>query len=183
MLEVAGVCTLYPYHAIMYAHFVAGACARALAIFVARYVTAPYMLFAVAHGQLLCGLLCLIFGTRSRVNLWIFAPCLGFFRELMWPTGFAYIDYYIPLLGVIVGITDVGAMLFNIGYVYLQGYLYENTVIESIFYTTVLFGALLCLHIYVTTFYASRKGSRKARAIEQNEKSDLTVHMVDSTEI
>ena len=149
---------------------------------VSRYVAAPYLLFAAAHGQLLFGLLCLLLGTQSATNLWILAPCFGFFRELMWPTGFAYADYYIVLLGVIVGVTDMVAMLFNIGLISLQGYLYENTVIESIFYTTVLFGGLLCLHIYVMTLYASRKGGRKARVIQQTEKNDLTLS-VESTKL
>ena len=93
----------------------------------------------------------------------------------MWPSGYAWTDHYIILLGIIVGLSDMVTMLFNIALIPMQGYLYENTVIESIFYTTVLFSGLLCLHIYLMTWYASRKGGRKMRTVEEMEKKDLTL--------
>ena len=93
----------------------------------------------------------------------------------MWPSGFAWTDYYIILLGVVVGLLDMVAMTFNVFLISLQGYLYDNTVIESIFYTTVLFGALLCVNTYAMTYYASRKGGRKARAAKGMVKNDLVL--------
>ena len=104
----------------------------------------------------------------------MFAPCVGFFRELTWPTGYAWADYYIVLLGVIVGLADMVTQLFNVLFVSLQGWLYDNTVPESIFYTTVGFSFLLCLFFYFMQFYASRKGPRKLRLVAESSEEKLT---------
>ena len=152
--------------------------ARALAIGVSKYISAPYLLFIEVHGQFIFGLLCMIFGTQSKTALWILAPCLGFFRELLWPQGFAWTDYYIILLGVVVGVMDMVAMAFNVFLISLQGYLYDNTVIESIFYTTVLFGGFQLVNTYIMSIYASRKGGRKQRQT-QNVEQDLKLNVVD----
>ena len=124
--------------------------------------------------MLVSGVLCLFIGTQSRLALWVFAPCVGFFRELTWPTGYAWADYYIVLLGVIVGLADMVTQLFNVLFVSLQGWLYDNTVPESIFYTTVGFSFLLCLFFYFMQFYASRKGPRKLRLVAESSEEKLT---------
>ena len=139
-----------------------------------KCVPIPYILGTVVHGMLVSGIFCLLVGTRSRIGLWVFAPCVGFFRELTWPTGYAWADYYIVLLGVIVGLADMVTQLFNVLFVSLQGWLYDNTVPESIFYTTILFSGLLCLFFYVMQFFASRKGPRKLRLVGDVTEVKLT---------
>ena len=148
-----------------------GTLARALAIVVSRYLDAPHMLLIEVHGQFLFGLLCLIFGTQSKLALWILAPGLGFFRELIWPTGFTWTDHYIVLFGVVVGWLNCSAALLNMALIPMQGYLYDHVGIESIFHTTVFFGFLLCVALWIMTYAASKKGGRKARALKvyQNE--------------
>ena len=114
--------------------------------------------------------------------MWVAAPALGFFRELAWPTGYAWTDYYIMLLGVVVGLLEIALQLFNMAFGPLQGYLYDNTVIESVFYTTVGYGCLQCVLSYVMTYYANRKGSRKAREVKATQ-SALALCVSDNTKL
>ena len=141
----------------------AGTCARLASIAIARYVTPTKMLLAAVHGQLAFSLACAFIGVNYQSSLWVLAPLLGCFREVLWPLGYAWADHYIILFGVIVGLSNMAVMLCNIGQDPLQGWLYDHTVIESIFYTTVVYALLQCLLAYAMTYYASRRGSRKQR--------------------
>ena len=142
-----------------------------IATILTTFIPTPYVLVVGIHGQLLFNILCLLLGTKSRLNLWILAPILGFFREPLYPIIFSWADHYIILLGVAVGLTDMIGKIFDIGLVALQGCLYDKTVIESVFYTSVAFGSVQCLVVYVMTYFASRKGGRKQRQKEREEKA------------
>ena len=135
-----------------------------ISIVIARYVTPTKMLLVAVHSFLVVAIACAWFAVRYRLALWILTPLLGCFRDVLWPLGFAWADHYITLFGVIVGLQGMVVMLCNMGQSPLQGWLYDHTVIESIFYTTVGYAAVLCVLTCVMTYYASRRGSRKHRA-------------------
>ena len=146
-----------------------GAFGRLVATILNSFVTAPYVLIAGVHGRLVLYVLMLLLGTQSRLNLWILVPILGFFREPMYPLIYSWGDHYIILLGVAVGLMDMISRIFDIGLESLQGYLYDTTTIESIFYTSVGFGFVQCVVACIMTYYASRKGGRKQRQLTEKK--------------
>ena len=147
-----------------------GTLARALSVIAVKYLDMTHIIVIESHGIFVFGLLSLIWGTRHKTALWIFVPCLGFFRESLWPSGYAWVDNFIILYGVLVGFIDVMVGLTNFALVSLQGYLYTNTVIESIFYTTVGYGLVLCILVHLMNYVGNRHGNRMKVAL-RNEKA------------
>ena len=146
--------------------FIMGTLARGIAIVAIRYIHITHMIILETHGLLLIGILCLLVGTEYKLAMWILAPCLGFFRELLWPAGFAWTDNFIVLFGVLVGLNDVVNGITNFFVTSMQGYLYENVGIETIFYTTVVYGACLCVLVHIMNFIGNKNGDRKNISVD-----------------
>ena len=138
-----------------------GTLARGIAIVAIKYIHITHMIVLETHGLLLFGILCLFVGTEYKIALWIIAPCLGFFRELLWPAGFAWTENFMVLFGVLVGLNDLVNGITNFFVISIQGYLYENVSIETIFYTTVGYGACLCILVHIMNFIGNKHGNRK----------------------
>ena len=87
-------------------------------------------------------------------NIWVI---------LLYPVsaGYAWTDNFMVLFGILVGLNDVVNGLVNIPVTSLQGYLYENVGVETIFHTTVGYGSCLCILVHIMNLIGNRHGERK----------------------
>lgn len=153
-----------------------GAVARAAGIVVSRYVSVRIMLFTEVHAQLVVSLLLVVFvNVNSRTGVYIFCCFYGFVRDPLWPSGYAWTDLYIILLTTVVGVIKVVTNSVDVFQITLQGYLYENWTINSIFYTTFIYSCLLCLltyAMYYTTWGRPSRHSSIKEVVVNLEKKD-----------
>ena len=156
--------------------FIMGTLGRGIAIVAIKYIHITWMIVLETHGLLLFGILCLFVGTEYKIALWIFAPCLGFFRELLWPAGYAWTDNFMLLFGVLVGLNDLVNGITNFFVISVQGYLYENVGIETIFYTTVGYGACLCILVHIMNFIGNKHGHQKniSKYMSETKMEEIT---------
>ena len=119
-------------------------------IILARYVSIKILLFVEVHCITLLSVLLIIFGTQDRTALYVLVPMFAMFKGPTWASSYAWPNYYIIMLSTLLGVAKLSRNIADIFMNALQGYLYTNTVIESIFYTTLAYALVMCLLVYVT---------------------------------
>ena len=122
------------------------------ALVLAKYLSVNWMLFIQVHGQLIAGFLMLGVGTQSKVGLWVTSCLYTAVREPSFASGYTWSGLHIILYAFILSMISLLLGVFNIPMNALQGWLYTNTVIESIFYTTIFWGGLNCFALYVMIY-------------------------------
>ena len=133
---------------------------RAASIVFAYFIPIQVMLITEVHGQVIFAILTLIWGLDNKRLYLIFSCCFTFFREPIWPSAYTWIDQYIVLYAIVVGLLAVVSKLTTAVFSWLLGYLYTYTVPESLFYNTVVAGVLLCFLVLAMNFIAQKHGSR-----------------------
>ena len=141
-------------------YFLVGALGMFICVFITKYLSIKAMFLIEVHGMILLSTLLIMVGTRTRMALYVLAPAYSLFQAPAWPTSYAWPDFYIVLLSVLLGGTRITKNIADIFMNALQGYLYSNTVIESIFYTTFAYGASLCILVYIVYYYTWNKPGR-----------------------
>ena len=151
-------------------------------IFIARYLSSKAMFLIEVHGIVISSILLIIFGARSKIALYILAPAFALFKGPAWATSYAWPDFYIILLSALLGVTRISRNITDIFMNAFQGYLYSNTVIETIFYTTFAYGALLCILVYIVYYYTWNKPGRHQISKElHNDKVIYINSIVDNS--
>ena len=120
-----------------------------ICIFIARYLSSKAMFSIEVHGVIISSILLIIFGTRTKISLYVLASAFALFKGPAWPASYAWPDSYIILLSALLGVTRMSRSISDVFMNALQGYLYSNTVTESIFYTTFAYGG----HVVYTVIY------------------------------
>lgn len=157
-----------------------GGIGRAVFIPVAHYLSVTGVLMLCVHGQFITAVLMTVVGTRYKLGLWITSSMHAFIRDPTFPCGYVWANYYILLLAFAIGVTNIATTLADSVMNILIGYLYTNTVIESIFYLSVLFGGLVVLDVYVMySLTRNRQGRLKERTtrLVDSEKTDITLEV------
>ena len=139
------------------------------AMLLAKYTTVGQMLMVQVHGQVIMGFLMLIFGTRSKLGLWLTSCVYTSVREPSFASGYTWSGLHIVLYAFILSMVSLALGVLNIPMNALQGWLYTNTVIESIFYTTIFWGVLNCLAVYVMLYVTRGRQPIQAILAKQRE--------------
>lgn len=140
--------------------WIPGMLSTGLGIWYAKLIPVHILLFIVVFGEGLTAILMPFLGLRNLAGYWTFCCIFSFFREPMWPVMYSWTDQYICLLAGIVGIGDIAAKLFDAFIGWLCGYVYTYVGIDSIFYVSAIFAAILCLHVVLMSVYALPHGTR-----------------------
>ena len=119
------------------------------AMFAAKHISANLMIFVELHGQFIMGIFMLTVGAQSKVGLWVTASIYTFFLEPSFASGYTWAGLHIILYAFILSAISVITGILNIPVSALQGWLYTYTVIESIFYTTILWAGINCILSYI----------------------------------
>ena len=140
-----------------------GAISRGLMIFVAGFISVEKILLITVHGQLISAILLLFFGTQSKRNLWICSFIFGFMVRPIWASGYQWGNEYIIMVAFIFAMTRMVSKLCDVGQNALQGYLYSNVDIDSLFCSSVIYSILHCLLLYCMLCMGRAYGTRYNR--------------------
>lgn len=142
----------------------------AVAFIMAKYFSFNAMLGMQSHLQLLAGILMLAVGTQSSIGLWVTCCFYTAVREPTFGTIYGWAGRHIILYAFIISMIGITLSISNIFMGSLQGWLYTNTVIESIFYTAILFQVVNCFVVYVMIYVTHNRDS--IQTILQRLKSE-----------
>ena len=140
-------------------------------IFIAKKMSLKSMVLLEVHGMTILALLLMIFGTKHKISLYILASLFSLFKGPAFASMYAWPDYYITLLSTILAVAHIIRSVLDVFMTAFQGYLYTNTVIESIFYTTFGYGSFMCVLIYVVYYVTWNKPGRH----EPENMKEMTV--------
>lgn len=116
-------------------------------------------------------------GTTSQTAMWVTACIFPLFYRPIWGSLYVWTNNYIILMAAVIALQSLANSVFSIMITSLQGYLYEKSE-ETIFYTTIFYGSLLCI-VYYFMFALSYK--RPIR--HEKEKETPKVFVVASKEV
>ena len=142
------------------------------AVVIARFLSVKTVFMIQVNGLLLASIGALMFGTKSKIGLYIFACLYQAFKGPTWATNYVWVDHYIILLSTILAFVRVVRNGMDIFMIRLQGYLYTNVSITTIFYTTVGYTGLMCLLVYVIYYVIRGRPFRYVGTKAQGNRSD-----------
>lgn len=99
-------------------------------------------------------------GVDNKTVMYVGTAFYAFSCAPLWPGGFAWLDKYIIVYGIVVALATVGAGLAGFGIQWLNGYLYDYVEEESIFYTSTIASMVTIVFAVVMQILASRHGNR-----------------------
>ena len=166
---------------------ICGMVARALIVPISRWVPAPVILFtSVISSTVLMSLLALV-GTRDKTMYWVFTCAYTLLSSPTWGAAYAFIDKYIVLYAFVVALTAVGAGLSGFAFQALNGYLYEHTVMESMYYLamalTLVWTALIVIMQVVARQLGNRHQGKNARGEEEEEEEEKVVEQTSQEKL
>jgi FHS family Na+ dependent glucose MFS transporter 1 len=150
----------------------AGMAGRGLSIILAKFIPIQAMIISEVHLQAFIGVLTLLWGLQTKQSYLICGCLFVFFRDPIWPAAYTWTDQYICLYAIVVGLSDMSAKLADTIFSLSLGYLYENTLPESLFYNTVAAGICHCILIIVMNVVGEKHGRRfKKSSVESITES------------
>ena len=150
---------------------IAAAFGRGICIYISKKLPLNVMLAIELHGQVIMGVIMLIWGSQSYVGLWVTSCVYVLFREPTWPSGMTWPSNFIVMLVFLMAILQISISICAIPFQLWQGYIYTNKSPDTIFYTTIVFGFLNCI-VYYFMLYMGRIAPIKNGVETQPEKNE-----------
>ena len=156
----------------------AGSAGRVVVIVISKWVDVIPMFAVLTHGSLISGILLAFVGTTSQTALWVTACIFPLFYRPIWGSIYVWTNNYIILLASMIALQALINAFFSFFIVSMQGYLYVQAE-ETIFYTTIFYGALLCIVYYFMLALSYNRPTRH----EREKQGAPTVFVVPTTKL
>ena len=153
-----------------------GTIARLIAIVVAPCVSNLSMMHVLVHGELVGALLFILWGNKTKVGLWVSTIFFGAIHRPIWGAAYVWVNDYITLLAIVIAALNFATNFAGIFQISLYGYLYTETVIDSIFYVCSIYAAIVCFAWYAMYYLARKNGTRADRLTKANDIKTITVN-------
>ena len=151
-----------------------GTLARLLAIFLAPCVSNLVMLQVMIHGELLGALLFIAWGNKTKTGLWVCTIFFGAIHRPIWGAIYVWVNDYLTLLAIVIAALNFSTNFAGVFQVSLYGYLYTETVYDSVFYVCSIYAAIVCF-VWYAMYYAARKnGTRRDRLTKAEISTTVT---------
>ena len=154
---------------------------RGLTIAVSHRCPIQLMLFVEITLNALATTLLVVVGTDNKIVFWVTTCVFALTVAPMWPGGFAWMDKYITLYGIVVALATVGAGLSGFIVQLLTGHLYTNVDELGIFYTTTAASLATVVVAAIMQIFGSRHGNRHDKVkIKDQFDPDVIVSYYDN---
>ena len=145
---------------------------RTLAIPLAYVCPVQPIFHTVVYLTALFGVLLATLGTESATALWVISCIWMFLTGPFWGSVLSWLDKYIVLYTVVMGLIDIGDCILGMIFQILAGFLYTEYYPETIFYIVALTGLVIAVVVPPMQVLASRHGNRY-RAMEREAEEEF----------
>ena len=152
-----------------------GVLARVFVIFTIHRMSNTIMMWVLMHGTIVGAILFPLWGVKSKVGLWVSTIIFGAVHRPIWGGSYAWADDYIIMLTAVIAGLNMSHHLGLILQLALYGYLYDETVMESVFYMCCIYAILGCAAWYALYFVGVRNGKRMSKRKGYEHRVETTV--------
>ena len=150
-----------------------GSVSRIVSIFLSYYIAVHYLFIGYVSSTVI-SVLCLgVFGTRSKTNLIVFTAFYGFTWRPLRGYVYSYMNLYMFMIAAVFGLESFVVTLLLMPLTALNGYLYDETFIEVIFYIGFIYVCILFIDHIVILLIGRHYGTMADRRKAAKETSDM----------
>ena len=104
-----------------------------------------------------------IFSLKSRPNFWLTTTAFAFMAGPLFPSGYTWIDRYVPMTGFTYGVLNAGVGLGGFLFQWVAGYIYNYKSHENLLYLSLSCSISLMVLMIVTQCIGTQHGDRYSK--------------------
>lgn len=139
----------------------AGAFGRLLGFILSNYISIQILLATEVTITCIASIFMAALGVRHKIALWLFTFLVTMASSSALPAAYTFINKYLTLHSVIISCVMCGVGGFSFFYTWLYSYLFDNVMIETIFYTSASCSGLFLVFHLIMQRVASIRGPRE----------------------